>query len=193
MKLKTILAAAAASSVAMGALAHSGATGIVLERMQAMSAMSEAVKKVTPIMRGEADYDADTVRAAAQTFEEHSGTAMTELFPRDNANEKSYAKPAIWEDWEEFERLAVRLETLSQGLAQAADNGLSADEAQADTGAMMGGDASAMMGGDTSAMMGGTSSEVSMEELAQMPADDVFAEISQSCSSCHTRFRAERD
>ncbi|MDT0684069.1 MULTISPECIES: c-type cytochrome [Roseobacteraceae] len=194
MKLKTILAASVATSIGIGAVAHTGATGIVLERMQAMSAMGDAVKSVTPIMKGEQNYDADTVRKAAAVFEEHAGTAMTELFPEDNANEKSYVKDAIWEDWDEFERIAMRLETLAQGLSKAADNGLADEEAaQADMGSMMGGDTASMMGGDASGMMGGGSAETTLAEMADMPADEVFSELSRTCSTCHTRFRLEKD
>ena len=39
------------AGVASAALAHSGATGLVKERMVAMSAMGDAIKSVAPMMR----------------------------------------------------------------------------------------------------------------------------------------------
>lgn len=206
MKTTTIIAAVTVASLSGAAMAHTGAMGIVLERMQGMSAMKEAVKTLTPMMRGVAEYDAEAVREAAQIIESHSGATMTELFPEDNANEKSYVKDSIWEKWEDFEQLALELETLSQGLAMAADNGIATEAADgADTAAMMGGESSTstMMGGSSDNMMGndanmgglmgGTPAIASLEELAAMPADEVFADLSGVCSACHTRFRAERN
>ena len=61
----------------------------------------------------------------------------------------------------------------------------------ADAGAMMGGDA--MMGSGDMMGGGGMMADATMgrEELAEMPADAVFAMVSDTCSSCHTRFRTE--
>ena len=55
MKLTKMSLAVVASITAGVALAHSGATGIVKERMDGMAAMQKAVKAVTPIMRGQSD------------------------------------------------------------------------------------------------------------------------------------------
>ncbi|MBJ3761502.1 cytochrome c [Maribius pontilimi] len=188
MKIHTILAAATAAAIATTAIAHEGATGIVLERMKAMSAMREAVKEMTPMMRGQVQYDADAVRAAAQTIESHAGQAMIELFPEDASREKSYAKDALWQDFDRFADLAMQLETQTRGLALAAANGLGGD--QGGSGGMMG--TSSMMGQDTSAMMGGASGDtLSAEALADMPADAVFEKVSQTCSACHTPYRTK--
>lgn len=81
MKTTNIALALVASITAGVALAHGGATGIVKERMDGMAAMQKAVKAVTPIMRGQAQYDADAVRSFAAAVEIHSGQAMTKLFP----------------------------------------------------------------------------------------------------------------
>ncbi|WP_367274890.1 cytochrome c [uncultured Maritimibacter sp.] len=157
-----------------------------------MSAMGDAVKAVAPMMSGEAAYDAAAVREAAELIGSHAGTAMTELFPEDNENAASYVKDAIWQDWDTFADLAERLHTYSEGLALAAENGLASSESgMADAGAMMGGNA--MMGSDD--MMGGSGmmagATMGREELAEMPADAVFAMVSNTCSACHTRFRTE--
>jgi len=85
MKRTTILAAIAVTGTAAAALAHGGATGVVKERMEAMMAMGDAVKTVTPMMQGEAEYEAEVMREAARTFQAHSGEALTDLFPEGSA------------------------------------------------------------------------------------------------------------
>ncbi len=81
MKKTTIVAAVLIAGTAVTAFAHSGATGIVKERMDAMLAMGKAVKTVAPMMRGETAYDAETVRDAARLFQQHAGESMTKLVP----------------------------------------------------------------------------------------------------------------
>ncbi|SHI46173.1 Cytochrome c556 [Palleronia salina] len=202
MKITTTLAAIAMTGTAVAALAHSGATGIVKERMDAMKAMGDAVKSVAPMMRGEMDYDADAMRAAARTFQEHAGDAMTELFPEGSGGMPSEAKDAVWEDWDAFAELADRLAVYAEGLEGAAGNGMG-QGGQMDTGAMMGGDAGSMMGGgsmmgDASGMMGGSammgeggSGMMTAEHIAEMPTDAAFTMTTEVCSACHSRFRAE--
>lgn len=187
-------------AVAGSVWAHSGATGVVKERMDGMMAMGKAVKEITPMMRGKAEYHAEAVRAFAETLGEHSGEGMTRLFPENTNDVVSVAKPRIWTNWEEFEALAERLQTLSEGLALAADNGVKGSGPA--NGGMMDGDSmmsgSSMMGGDS--MMGGSGmmgagpgmSDLDPDALSGMPADAVFRMVSQTCASCHTRFRAEK-
>ena len=201
MKYTGITGIVLSVTLAGGVLAHSGATGVVKERMDGMMAMSKAIKAVTPVMRGKVDYDAARVRDFAATIKEHSGETMTKLFPEGSEEAPSVAKPRIWEDWSEFEALAVRLGTLAEGLDRAADNGLKA--AGGASASMMGGDTmmggQSMMGGDDmmggGGMMGGSgpmTAELDPAQLAEMPADAVFRMVSQTCAACHTKFRAEK-
>ena len=188
MKKTTILAAIVASSTALTAFAHGGATGIVKDRMDAMAEMGKAVKAVTPMMRGEAAYDADVLRQAAATFSRHAGEAMTQLFPEGTGGAPSEAKETVWTQWEEFSELAERLGVIAEGLAGAADNGLMSSNGGAGmmgNGAMMGN--SAMMGGG--AMMDG--GMMTAEQIASMPADGAFTMVTQVCSACHAKFRTE--
>ncbi|KAJ01746.1 cytochrome C [Sulfitobacter mediterraneus] len=192
MKTTNIALALVASITAGVALAHGGATGIVKERMDGMAAMQKAVKAVTPIMRGQAEYDADAVRSFAAAVEIHSGEAMTKLFPEGTGGKPSEAKDEVWSDWEGFEALAMDLETLGEALATAADNGLAAQASGASSGSMMG--TGTMMGGQSTmgSMMGQTDVEMmDADMLASMPADMLFTRISQTCSACHTKYRAE--
>ncbi|GGE62761.1 c-type cytochrome [Actibacterium pelagium] len=201
MKLSKLAAGAAVvSSLAVTALAHGGATGVVKERMDGMGVMKESMKVLTPMMQGKTPYDADVIREEAKKIAAHSGEAMTKLFPEGSTDKPSEAKSEIWSQWEDFSNLAAQLEALSEGLALAAENGLMM--AGSGQGNLLGG--SSMMGSGTgmmgsgmmgSGMMGsgmmGNAPMMEPSALAQMPADGVFTMLGQACSACHTRFRAE--
>ena len=194
---KTAIAGTALAIGLAGAVyAHTGATGVVKERMDGMAAMGKAVKAITPIMRGQVSYDAERVRAFAEEVRRHSGEAMTALFPEGSDGMPSEAKSSIWTDWEEFEGLSEQLHRLSEGLAMAADNGLMAAGSVGNAGSMMGtegmmGSGSMMGGGMMGGGMMGEIGNMGFEELSEMPADGVFTMISQTCSACHTKYRAE--
>ncbi len=189
---KLMLSGAATAVLAVGAWAHSGATGVVKERMEAMKSMGEAVKTLKPMMSGEAAYDADAVRKAARQIAAQSGHEMTALFPEGSDDAPSEVLPTVWSDRERFEYLADALEQAALGLEQAADNGLHAGQS-----GMMGGqsgmmgDQSGMMG--QGGMMGGQAGMMSADHLGQMPADGVFVMMTQVCSACHDRFREDDD
>lgn len=95
MSIKTWVLAVAVTSAGWAALAHSGATGVVKERMDAMDEMGEAMKRLTPMMRGQAEYDPEVVRDAADTMIGHAGAQMTELFPEGSNGQPSEALDAI--------------------------------------------------------------------------------------------------
>ncbi len=202
MNYKKIILAGIATMSAGLAFAHGGATGVVKERMDGMAAMQEAVKAITPIMRGQTAYDAEAVGRFAIAVEMHSGEAMTSLFPEGTGGKPSEAKDDVWSDWEGFEKLAMQLETLGRALGEAAGNGLASGASTPSGGAMMGSQTemggmmgtNTMMGGQTA--MGGTMGQpgtgmMDAEMLASMPADALFMQISQTCSACHTKYRAE--
>ena len=116
MKKTTLLLSLIAVSAASLVWAHGSATGIVKERMDGMVAMSKATKAITPMMRGNVEYNAEAIRDYARTIEEHAGEAMTKLFPEGSGGMPSEAKDDVWTDWEQFEVLAMQLESLGKGL-----------------------------------------------------------------------------
>lgn len=202
MKITGFSAVIATVSITGAVWAHSGATGVVKERMDGMMAMGKSVKEITPMMRGQTDYDPERVRAFAEDMRQHSGEALTRLFPEGTTGAPSEAKPNIWTDWDEFAALAEQLHILSEGLTISAENGLMQNGGD-QTATMMGGQS--MMGGGSmmagQSMMGGGSMmgssvtsdfrNLGPEEFSEMPADAVFMMVSQTCSACHTKFRAE--
>ncbi len=189
MKKTLLLSALTAVSLAAGAFAHGGATGVVKERMDGMLSMGKAVKSIAPMMQGQAAYDADAVRAAARQFQAHSGATLTKLFPVGSTHEPSEARPEIWQNWSDFTALAEQLNSYATGLEMAADNGIGAMNG----GAMNGMSGGGMMGGAamTGGMMGGAAM-MSAEQIGAMPANAAFAMVTQVCAACHTRFRTEK-
>lgn len=95
--MRTTIAANAAALAGTAALAHSGATGIVMERMMGMSAMQEVVRDLAPMMRGEVPFAVQTVQEGAGRIMAHSGETMTALSPQGGDMAASFARPEIWE------------------------------------------------------------------------------------------------
>ncbi|TDT72706.1 cytochrome c556 [Litoreibacter halocynthiae] len=189
MRARVWIISTVIASIGVAAFAHNGATGIVKERMDGMSAMGKAVKVLTPMMRGKTSYDADQVRASADVMIMHSGEQMTRLFPEGTGAKPSSALPTVWEDWDGFAELAENLKSYAEGMKLGADIGL-ANAAGQQSSSMMGGAASGSMGGG---MMGGAEQAMTPEMFAAMPSDRAFAAVAQTCSACHQKFRAEEN
>lgn len=136
---KKSLAKAAVALVAItaagAALSHSGASGIVKERMDAMSAIAKGMKSVGAMMKGEAAYDAGTVKSAADEIAGHA-KMIPHMFPEGSNKKPSEALPAIWTDWDKFAKLAGSMETSAQDLAKAAEAASSTDGIRAQFGAL---------------------------------------------------------
>ena len=193
MRTGLVILTTASIIAVTAALAHKGATGVVLERMQGMTALGDVVKKLTPMMRGRTPFDADQVRAGADVMVTHAGQQMTSLFPEGSVQPVSKVLPSVWEDWDEFVELAEQLELRAEGLKLSADVGLAASQAD-QAASMMGG---GMMGSDQAPAMGGGMSGsgdmMTVDMFATMPTDTAFAAVAQTCSACHQKFRAEED
>jgi len=198
-----VLGGAAIASLSAAAFAHSGATGVVKERMDAMKSMGDAIKRIKPMMSGEAGYDEAAVREAAQSIAAEAGKAMTGKFPEGSTEHPSETLPRTWEEWDRFTTLATQLETAARGLALASGNGLHGDgHMMSGQSGMMGGnmmgDSSGMMGGG---MMGGgmmmgdgaMPQGMTADQIGQMPADGAFMMVTQTCSACHDRYRQDDD
>jgi cytochrome c556 len=164
--------------------AHSGATGVVKERMELMGSIGDATKALSEMMKGSVEYDAAKVKSLAKTIEGHGGETMTVLFPKDSLDHPSEALPAIWTDWERFAEIADQLSAYAGALGKAADNPRSA----ASAGMMQGGSMMTQGGG---MMMGGGAP--SADHLASMPPDAAFMHVAQTCSACHQDFRKKKE
>ena len=198
-RAKTLtIAIGLSAGLGLAASAHEGASGVVGERMRAMEAVGDAMKMISAMFRGRTDYDEQAVREAADVIAGHGGEQLTNLFPDGSLDHPTEALPAIWQDWDRFESLAVDLSTYAGALSAAAGN--PQPEGGGVGGGMMGG-RSPMMGGQD-AMMGGqnpmmganpgTGPIADPELLAEMPPQASFVRLSQVCTACHTRFREEQ-
>lgn len=161
-----------------GASAHSGATGIVKQRMDAMTSIGGAMKALRAMMRGKQTYDADRVKAYARTIAGHGAGNLTALFPEGSAKHPSRANPAIWADWDRFSALAQQLAVYAGALASAASN-----QRPSARGGTAGGGKGA----------GGMMPQApTPEALAAMAPDAVFMLLAQNCSACHRAFRKKK-
>ncbi len=205
----TAAIATAASVAAVAVFAHTGATGVVLERMNGMTAMRDVVSDLAPIMEGYAAYDA-IVSEGAGVIAMHAGETMQSLFTEGSIEGATYAKPEIWSDWQDFAALAEDLKTYADALSVAAANGLEPAPAAGMAGMAHSGmvmpvaqpedkafTVAELMGyaersGEARVWRGATEPTSRVPDLTTLAANDLFARISATCSSCHAQFRAGR-
>lgn len=174
MKRVALAAAILTAAVATG-FAHSGAKGVVKERMELMKSSAASMKAIGQMMKGEVDYVAETVAAEARKIATHGGDALTKAFPEGSLDHPSEALPAIWRDWSRFEALAADLEFYAAGLAAAAGN-----------------ERDAAAGGRLGAGLTGPARPTA-DELAAMPPDVVFQKLAGACADCHESFRLKKN
>lgn len=174
-------------------MAHGGATGVVKERMDLMDNMKDAVKQLKAIFKGDVKYNPETVKQSALVIQDHSAAAMTKLFPHGSLKGHSEAKPIIWQEWDRFKQLADDQEKIAQGLYNSADNqGAAPQGNMMEAGAMMG--QSMMSSGSMMSSNKQTQQHMTdPEHLGTMPSNMVFKLLTENCSSCHTRYRKEKD
>ena len=113
---RTPLAALAAAALAGAALAHGGVTDHqVMLRMEAMKQSKDAFKQLTAMAKGEAAFDAaQAVAAKSLLIQQLEQTP--DLF-RDRADDpKDEAKPAIWDNWDDFEKRARTAVTTARAM-----------------------------------------------------------------------------
>ena len=125
VKIVAVAAVSLAIAFAGAALAHSGATGIVKQRMDGMKSMSDAAKAIGAVKTGVLPYSPDLVRRAAGALRE-SGEAARGQFPAGSDDHPSEALPTVWSDREGFDRLLEALIDAAARLDAAAENESSA-------------------------------------------------------------------
>ena len=203
-----IFGALVLSAIGAAALAHNGATGVVMERMMGMSAMRDAMRDIAPMMQGQVAYDEMAVQAAAAVLQQHAGETMTQLFPKEAIPAASYARPEIWSNWDRFAALANELNLYADGLALAAPNGLVSATTMTEAKNIMDHgnmpmqsapkrfSVEELMGveplkdaGPAIASPAADKTQVVSIDFEMMAAGDVFEKVGQTCASCHSAFR----
>lgn len=120
--------------IAGQAIAHNGAMGIVMERMDGMSILGDHAKSVGDMLKGKTPFYLETVKEAGRDFVAH-GDSIPSLFPDTEDSRESTATealPVIWDNWDEFVALAEKFTADSQALLTVAndlsDGTMSVDE-----------------------------------------------------------------
>lgn len=150
----------------------------VQERIALMKDIGKSMKILSDSFKGKIAYDPAAVREAAAAIEVRSGIKITKLFPEGSAVGKSAALPAIWENWEDFAKLADDLGFYAQGLVNSAGNPRATPEASTND----------TLGGQAAAPQQLTTDPAA---LAAMSPDVVFQAMGKTCGTCHTDFRKE--
>ena len=126
--LKIILASAVGlASASVITLAHDGATGMVMQRMEAMKEISNSMKSISAMVKGEAAFDGAVVEASASVIAEHA-KHMPHMFPEGSLDKPTEALPVIWTQWDRFTEIASGLNTDALALAEAAKTASSAKD-----------------------------------------------------------------
>ncbi|WP_196223430.1 cytochrome c [Roseibium sp. RKSG952] len=110
-------------ALGLQAYAHTGATGLVKERMQGMEAIAAATRQVGQMLKNPTGYDAVSVEESARIIQAHAGQNMTALFPEGSLEPPTEARPEIWTDWATFEEYAKDLQKQASSLEIEAEQG----------------------------------------------------------------------
>ncbi|MDJ0939500.1 MAG: cytochrome c [Woeseiaceae bacterium] len=90
-----------------------------IERQDLMKSVREAAKPVGQMMRGDMDFDADTLMSSLETWLDVS-TKFGGLFPPGSeSGEETEAAPAIWTDREGFDKALAEWQTATQAAIDA--------------------------------------------------------------------------
>ena len=104
-------------------LAHSGAMGVVKERMELMKGIGDNTKAIARMVTGKTAYDAAAVRERARIIADHAGDRIETVFPEGSIQAPSEAKAEIWQNWDEFIGIADELQATAIALSVSADKG----------------------------------------------------------------------
>ena len=108
--------------IVSGALAHSGATGIVKQRMDMMSDIARLTKLIGQMVKRETAFDAAQIEKAALSLREHA-RMVPDMFPEGSTQTPTEALPVIWTDWPGFAAANADFEAAASDLAKAAATG----------------------------------------------------------------------
>jgi cytochrome c556 len=114
MKQATItIFALALMTAGLPSQAHEHATGVVKERMDAMTSMAKHHKTIGERIKAKRDLagvkaDAEAIAALA--------SHIAHLFPAGSTQPPTQARAAIWQNWADFESKATALATASKKL-----------------------------------------------------------------------------
>ncbi|MWD29602.1 cytochrome c [Aquicoccus sp. SCR17] len=106
----------AAVFIAGAVTAHEAANPVVAERMELMEGIRDQLKVIGGMAQGKMDFDADKAAEARAALIEHA-SQIPDAFEPQETDPESEAKPAIWENWSDFESHAEALEAAATDLS----------------------------------------------------------------------------
>jgi cytochrome c556 len=109
-------------------LAHSGASGVVKERMDLMKDMADSMKAMGAMFKGETAFDPAMVAKQAGFLADHA-PMIPDMTPEGSNDHPSEALPAIWQAWDDYVTDSEALAAESAKLVDIVNNG--ADQAAA--------------------------------------------------------------
>ena len=123
----TLMALGLSLAVAVGGTtslvnAHSGAMGVVKERMELMKGMGDAMKTMGTMFKGQADYDPAIVAEKAAYLADHA-SEIPDLTPEGSNEDPSEALPIIWQEWDGYVESSELLASEGAKLVEIANNG----------------------------------------------------------------------
>lgn len=121
MNKKWIITALFLSMSVTTVYAHKGATGVVKERMDAMSSIGKNLKNIFLMMKGKTEFDAKIIASSSREISIHA-EKFPKMFPKGSTSHPSEAAPAIWERPDDFAKQAQSLTIYTSELTKIAEN-----------------------------------------------------------------------
>lgn len=121
MRKAAVLATLVVLATGTIALAHKGATGVMKERMDMMSALGDYTKSLAMMVRGRTALDWQVVEQAGSVAA-NAGEMLPHKFPADSFKAPSEAKQTIISEIENFTLLSNGLSVAGSALKSAASN-----------------------------------------------------------------------
>ena len=88
--------------------AHSGAKGVVKERMELMKGMGDAMKVMGAMFKSEAPFEPAIVAEKAASLAKHA-RMLPDMTPEGSNDHPSEALPVIWQQWDDYVTSAAKL------------------------------------------------------------------------------------
>ncbi|HEY7230369.1 MAG TPA: cytochrome c [Pseudolabrys sp.] len=93
---------------------HEHATGVVRERMELMTDMGKRLLAISKRLR--ANKELDRILPDARAIK-NASDKITSQFPPGSTQSPTAAKPAVWQQWDDFNEKAKKLQTEAEKLA----------------------------------------------------------------------------
>lgn len=110
--------------------AHSGASGVMKERMDMMKGMADAMKAMGGMFKGEAPFEPAIVAENAAYLAKHA-LMIPDLTPEGSSDHPSEALPIVWQDWDGYVASSNELAVEGKKLVDIAGNGADLDATRA--------------------------------------------------------------